>query len=155
MPTRLRSLVAFFVGVAAITWGALRIAESRGSVLPQLPWAAPASIAALGIAVLLSAVALRRRLAGAPGSKPPHPIAVSRLAVLGKTSSHVGAVLGGMYGGYLLLLVDELHIGGRRDRAVVALVAVLASLLLVVGGLVLERACRLPPSEEEIPPTAV
>jgi hypothetical protein len=143
------TLLALFVATTAFSWGALRTAEARGVVLPPLPAGAPVAILALGVAVVITAVALRRRLRGRPGSKPPHPIGVARLAVLGKTSSHVGALLGGAYGGLVLLLLPSLDIDARRDRALVAGAALMAAALLVAGGLFLERCCRVPPRDEE------
>lgn len=152
MPTRLSSLLALFVGVGALAWGFLRIAEIRGALLPTLPVGGPAAILALALAVLITTLALRRRLRGKPGSKPPHPIGVARLAVLGKTSSHVGAMLGGGYGGYGLLLLASLEIDVRRDRGLVAAAAIVASLLLIAAGLFLERSCRVPRRKDhEVP----
>jgi hypothetical protein len=148
-PTRWPTLVSLLLIAAAVTWGFLRVADSRGSSMPPLPWAAPAGIAAIAAAVLISTIALRRRMGGRLGTKPPHPIGVARLAVLGKTASHVGPVLAGGYAGYLLILLPDLEVGSRRERAVVALVAVLAGLLLTGAGLLLERACRVPPPPQE------
>lgn len=155
-PTRLATLVALLVGAGVVTWGLLRIQESRGNVPPPLPWAAPLGIALLGVGVLVSAIALRRRLRGTPGTRPPQPIGVARMAVLGKASSHVGSLLGGVYGGYAVLLVPSLDIDARRERALVAVIALLAALLLVVAGLLLERTCRVePPRGEREPPPGV
>ena len=152
-PTRLATLVALLISAGVVTWGALRIEESRGTVPPPLPWAAPFGIALLGIGVLVSAIALRRRLRGTPGTRPPQPIGVARMAVLGKASSHVGSLLGGVYGGYAVLLVPSLDIDARRERAIVAVIALLAALLLVVAGLLLERTCRVePPRGDREPP---
>ncbi len=148
-PTRPNILVALCVAAAAVTWGALQVLESRGTVLPPLPWLGPFSIGVLGAAVVLSAVSLHRRLLGRPGTKPPNPIGVARLAALGKAGSHAGALIGGSYLGWLLLLLPDLDVIGRRDRAVVAVAAVVASLVLVVGGLLLERVCRVRPPRDE------
>ena len=150
-PTRLSTLVALLLGSGVLSWGALRIAESRGALLPPLVWVNPLGIAFLAVAVLLSTMALRRRLNGDPGTKPPHPIGVARMAVLGKASAHVGALVGGAYGGYLVLLLPHLDIGGRRDRALVAAAALLASLLLSGAGLLLERTCRVKPPPGDDP----
>jgi hypothetical protein len=144
-PTKLSILVALLLGSGALCWGALSIAESRGNMLPPLPWTAPLAIGFLAAAVLMSTVALRRRLSGDPGTKPPHPIGVARMAVLGKAASHVGALFGGAYGGYFVLLLPHLNIAGRRDRALVAGAALLAAVLLTAAGLLLERACRVKP----------
>ena len=150
-PTRIRVLVALLLGVAAVTWGVLQIMVDRGEVLPPLTWTAPTFIALLAIVVLATALGLRARLADPV--KRPHPLSMARMAVLGKASAHVGPLVGGLYLGYLLVLLPDLEIGSRRDRAWLCLVAVLAAVLLSAAGLLLERACRVPPSgtDEQIP----
>ena len=95
--------------------------------------------------VLLTALALRSRLARP--EKRPHPLAMARLAVLGKASAHVGPLVGGLYAGYLVVLLPGLDIEPRRDRAVICLVALLAAVALSAAGLWLERLCRVPPSD--------
>lgn len=150
-PTRIRVLVALLLGVAAVTWGVLQIMLDRGAVLPPLTWTAPSCIALLAIVVLATALGLRARLADP--AKRPHPLSMARMAVLGKASAHVGPIVGGLYAGYLLVLLPGLEIASRRDRSVLCLVALLASIGLSVAGLLLERACRVPPSgtDEQIP----
>ena len=143
-------LVSWLIATGALVWGALRIAESRGTLPPALPWVGPLGIAFLAAAVLVSTVALRRRLRGSAGTKPPQPLGVARMAVLGKASSHVGAVLAGGYAGYLLMLLPSLDIAARRERAVVAAVAVLAAVLLTLAGLLLERSCRVRPGGDDV-----
>ncbi|MGZ4616583.1 MAG: DUF3180 domain-containing protein, partial [Actinomycetes bacterium] len=125
------------------------------AVLPPLPWAAPLGIAALGLIVAVSALALRRRLRGSPGTKPPHPLGVARMAVLGKAASHVGPILAGIYAGYALLLLPDMDISGRRDRAIIAGAAALAGMLLTGAGLLLERTCRVGPSRDDEGPPPV
>ena len=85
-------------------------------------------------------VALRSRLRG---DRLPDPLGVARMAVLGKASAHVGPIVGGFYLGYLLVLLPGVEIASRRERAVIAVVALAAAGLLTVAGLLLERACRI------------
>jgi hypothetical protein len=151
-PTRITSLVALFVAVAAVTWGALRLVEDRGGVLPPLSWSAPAGMLALAAVVLATALGLRNRLSR--NDKRPHPLSMARMAVLGKASAHVGPIVGGLYAGYALVLLPTLDIGDRRDRALLAGGAVLASLVLTVAGLFLERICRVRGSGGDDEPTA-
>jgi hypothetical protein len=150
-PTRIRVLVALLLCVAAVTWGALQILLDQGAVLPPLTWTAPAGIALLALVVLATALGLRARL-GDP-AKRPHPLSMARMAVLGKASAHVGPIVGGLYAGYLLVLLPGLDIGSRGDRSVLCAAALLASIGLSVAGLLLERACRVPPSgtDDEVP----
>ena len=139
-PTRVTTLVALLVGVAAVAWGVLRVADSQGAPLPALAWTAPAGIGVLTVAVSVTALALRSRLRG---GRPPNPLGIARMAVLGKASAHVGPVVGGLYLGYLVLLLPGLDVVDRRDRAVLCAVALLAAVLLSAAGLLLERMCRV------------
>ena len=116
-------------------------------MLPPLTWTAPAGVVVLAVVVLLTALALRSRLARP--EKRPHPLAMARLAVLGKASAHVGPLVGGLYAGYLVALLPGLDIEPRRDRAVICLVALLAAVALSAAGLWLERLCRVPPSDAD------
>jgi hypothetical protein len=142
-PTRIVSLVALFVAVAAVVWGALTLVDDRGGVLPRLSWSAPAGLFALGVVVLATALGLRSRLLR--DEKRPHPLSMARMAVLGKASAHVG---------YALVLLPTLDIGDRRDRALLAGAAVLAALLLTAAGLFLERICRVRGTLDDDEPTA-
>ncbi len=151
-PTRVGTLVALLVGVAAVAWGALRVAEIRGVTTPNLTWTAPTGIALVGVAVLVSALALRGRLRS---DRPPDPLGTARMAVLGKASAHVGPIVGGLYLGYLVLLLPGLDIDSRRDRAVLCAVALAASVLLSAAGLLLERSCRVKGDDEEPPAASV
>jgi hypothetical protein len=151
-PTRIVSLLALFVAVAAVAWGVLTLVDDRGGVLPRLSWSAPAGLFALGVVVLATAFGLRSRLLR--DEKRPHPLSMARMAVLGKASAHVGPIVGGLYGGYALVLLPTLDIGDRRDRALLAGAAVLASLLLTAAGLFLERICRVRGTHDDDEPTA-
>ena len=148
-PTRIGSLVAILIAVAAVSWGVLRIMDSRAMSLPTLTWTSPAGIFALALVVLVAAVALRLRLRA---GRPPHPLGTARMAVLGKASAFVGPVIGGMYLGYLVVLLPDASVGDRRDRIVLCGLALGAALALSAAGLFLERACRVDDRDDEIPP---
>lgn len=140
-PTRVRALLALLLGVAAVAWGVVEIAVNRGVTLPVLTWFAPVELGLLGVAVLVTALGLRSRLRRP--ARRPHPLSMVRLAALGKASANAGPVIGGLYLGYLAFLLPHLDIGDRRHRALICLVALLASVLLSVAGLLLERQCRV------------
>jgi hypothetical protein len=132
--------VALLLVVAALVWGALRLADQRGSALPELTWTAPTGVAILAVVVTVATLALRSRLRG---DRRPDPLGVARMAVLGKASAHVAPIVGGFYLGYLLLLLADLEDASRRERAVISAVALAASVVLAVAGLWLERTCRV------------
>ena len=131
-PTRPSTLVALLAVATALVWGVLRVADRYGTSLPDLDWLAPVGITVLAVAVLVSWVAVRSRLRG---DRPPNPLGVARMAVLGKASAHVGPIVGGFYLGYLLVLLPGVEATSRRDRAVIAVVALAAAVLLTVAGL--------------------
>ena len=149
-PTRVRSLVALLVAVAAVAWGALTVTADRGASLPPLTWTAPAGVAGLAVVILVVAFALRARLARP--DKRPHPLSMARMAVLGKASAHVGPIVCGLYTGYLIYLLPTLDIDARRDRALLCTVAGLFAVGLTVAGLLLERTCRVRGRDDEPPP---
>ena len=144
-PTRPSTLVALLAVVTALVWGMLRVADQRGTSLPDLDWLAPVGITVLAVAVLVCWVAVRSRLRS---DRLPNPLGVARMAVLGKASAHVGPIVGGFYLGYLLVRLPGAEAASRRDRAVIAVVALAAAALLTVAGLLLERACRIRGGDE-------
>jgi MFS family permease len=150
-PTRIGTLVSMFAVIAAVTWGVLRVMSDHGHTLPPLTWTAPTGVAGLAVVVLVTWLALRSRLR-TPGQRP-HPLSMARMAVLGKASAHVGPIIGGLYAGYLVVLLPDLEFDARRERAILCGTALAFAVALTVAGLLLERACRVPPaaSEDEVP----
>lgn len=160
-PTRAGFLAVIALGVAVLAFAALRVVDARMTTLPRLPVSAPTAVLGLALVVGMATLALRPRLLARPGArtaggpKPLHPLVAARVAVLAKASAHVGAVLLGVYVGYLLVL-PGLDADLRRDRAIVAGLSALGGLLLASLGLLLERACRVPPpADDDEPPPAV
>ena len=81
------------------------------------------------------------------GRLSPHQ-AVNRL-VLARACAYVGALAAGVYLGYAVswLGVSSTDLAGQR--AFRSACAGFAGVLIVVGGLLLERACRVPPEDDE------
>jgi hypothetical protein len=152
MPTRRRVLVALAAVAAAVVWAGLRIADSESSTVPAMPWTVPVALAAVAIGIAASAVTLRARLRGDVGARPVDPIAAARMAVLAKASSHAGALLVGIYAGLGLFLLGGDESPLRRDRALLAGLAAVASLALLGAGLFLEKVCRVQPPDEPSAP---
>lgn len=103
-------------------------------------WTQPVALGVVAVIVAAAAWTTWRQLQQRREWLEPHK-AVNRLA-LARASAYVGALVAGGYGGYALSwlgLSSEL-VGEQALRAGVAAVAGVA---MVVGGLVLERACRV------------
>lgn len=141
----LLAAVATVVGFAVV-----RVWESSGGRSLPLPFTAIVAMAAIAVSVLALAWPVRRWNAGRR-DRPLDPLRAARAAVLAKAASHCGALVSGWYLGQALVLVADLEIEPRRDRFVLAVVAVLAAVGVVAAGLVAERWCRLPdqPDDED------
>lgn len=148
-PTRVRTLAVLAVLVGVLAWFFLHVVDSRGNTLPSLTWTAPSGVLALALVVGVSWVTVRRRRDPAQSRlRPIEPLGMARMAVLGKAAGHVGAALLGFYLGWVVLLLPDLGIGSRRERALIAALAAAGALLLAVAGLLLERACRVRDDDE-------
>ncbi|MCP2266463.1 DUF3180 domain-containing protein [Promicromonospora thailandica] len=145
--TPVGSLVAVLVAVALVGWLVLRALEGRGVYLPVVPWLVDVAIIALAGAIFWAGWAVR---AYQKGKRPTlDGIRAARTLVLAKAAALTGALLGGWYLAQVLLVLGDLSIEPRRDRAVAAGIAVLCSVVLAVVGLVVEKFCELPPSDED------
>ncbi|MFI6425702.1 DUF3180 domain-containing protein [Promicromonospora sp. NPDC050880] len=145
--TPIGSLVAVLVAVAVVGWLVLRSLEGRGVYLPVVPWLVDVAILALAGAIFWAGWGVR---AYQKGKRPTlDGIRAARTLVLAKAAALTGALLGGWYLAQVLLVLGDLAIEPRRDRAVAAGVAVLCSVALAVVGLVVEKFCELPPSDKD------
>ncbi|WP_125776284.1 DUF3180 domain-containing protein [Antribacter gilvus] len=145
--TPVRTLLLALVGVAVGGWLVLRALEGRGVHLPPVPWVVDVAILVLaGLALRLGwAVRAYQR-----GDRPSlDGLRAARTLVLAKAASLTGALLSGWYLAQVLVMLPDLAIEPRRDRAVAAGVAVLCSLVLAGVGLVVERFCELPPPGDD------
>ena len=116
---------------------------------PRLGWVAPLTLLAGAVVVGMFAWSTWQTL-----HRRHERIAVDhglRMLALAKASAIVGALAAGCYGGYALAFLDALDATLGRERFVRGLAAAIASLLLMIAALLLERACRLPDDEDDDP----
>jgi hypothetical protein len=146
-PTRPATLVVAALAAAALGW--LGISRYYGD-LPTLNWLPGSTLAGLAVVEAVIARSTRAMIEGKPRSGRVNPLLTARYVVLAKASSLVGAIFAGGYGGVAVWAVAE------RDRLRVAeqnlgpaVAGLVGALALVVAALLLERACRVPPSPDE------
>jgi len=169
-PTRPAVLAGITAACGVLAYTALRLWEHFGAP-PPVPLSAPITLAVLAVAVFGVALGLRARLRayrearlramrGEPRvdrhgrePKPIDPLQAARALVLGKAAGLVGAVFGGMYGGYGLTLVSRLDVAPYRAEALRCLLAFLAGVALIAAALFLERVLRVPPEQPSPPST--
>jgi hypothetical protein len=136
--TRWTDLLAPFVVVGITTYVLLKF--SYTSYL-QLKYLTPVPIAGLALIELVAARRVRAVVRHDPRVRPMAAIVIARWVALGKASSVVGAgVAGGAVGIIVRLLPDVRMVDLAGHDATVSALLLAASLLLVLAGLLLERA---------------
>jgi hypothetical protein len=149
-PTNPATLLLAGVGAAAVAW--LVIDNYYGS-LPRMPWLPPVSIFALAVVEAVMARTTKARIEHRPGAARVDPLSVARFVVLAKASALAGALISGAYlsvAGWLVLRGRGLS--SAADDTPAAVAGLVGGLALVVAGLLLERACRVPPRPDDDEP---
>lgn len=148
--TPARPVVVLLLGLAstAASWFGLDLWDSRGGLPPPLPWTAALGTFALSAAVISAGLPVRRWVSGRR-ERPVDPLMAARTVVFAKAAAYGGAVLAGWYAGQGLVLVPDL-VGARRSRLIVAGLCFLTAIALAVSGLVVQRWCRVPPSDGDL-----
>ena len=129
-------------GVVGLVLGWLwkPVAEQLNGTAPVVSWAQPGALWLVAGAILITWWQTHRAVQVRRERLEPHR-AVNRL-VLARAGALVGALVAGGYAGYAVSWIgDPAELAGQR--IVRSVVAVLAGLAMVVGALLLERACRV------------
>lgn len=148
-PTSRRLLVAIAVLGAAIGWTLVKAVEAGGGVAPTVSWLTPVAWGFLAALLFVAARNTYQRI-----QVRRERVEASRavfLLLLGKASAFVGALCTGVYAGFALSFVDAISSSGPRNRVITAGIAAVISVLVVVAGLLLEKACRIPEDPDDTP----
>ncbi len=136
--TRWTDLAAPFVVVGVLAYIGLRFSYDT---LPPLQYVVPVPIAVLASVEYLAARRVRAAVRHEPHARPMAAIAVARCVALGKASSLVGAAVAGASVALLAwVLPDVRTVRAAENDAKVAGVLLVATVLLVVAGVILERS---------------
>ena len=128
-------------------WLVVVTANAFDLVPPRIPWSAP--IGLVVFAALVGALAWTTHQRIQVRRERMEPQRAVAFLVLGKASALAGALVAGGYLGFALNFLARLDASTPRDRVIRSAVAVVAGLALVAGGLLLERACKVPGSDDE------
>jgi hypothetical protein len=130
-----------------VGWVFHRVSDTSTGLPPQVPWAQPLALFLVAAILVGTAWTTRRTITQHPGRLSPHQ-AVNRL-VLARACAYVGALAAGFYIGYAVSWLGVTSSDLAGQRAFRAAAAGVAGILVVIGGLLLERACRVPPEDDE------
>ncbi|MGH3454920.1 MAG: DUF3180 domain-containing protein [Nocardioidaceae bacterium] len=150
---RLRTTAATTLAIVGLiglaVGGVIRPLIERGNgVAPTVPWAASLTLAFL--AAVLGGLAWTTYRTIHQHRRRIEPQRAVNLLVFGKASAIAGAAVAGGYLGYALSWIDSADDAALpRERLVHSLVACAAAAAVMAGGLLLERACRVPGDGDE------
>jgi hypothetical protein len=149
------TLVLFAVVGAAAGW-LLEIAlVANGAAVAVPPLTLALALAVIGVLVIVSAVPVRRAVRDR-GTHRIDPFYATRVVVLAKASSIAGSLLAGAILAIVVFLLTRSVVG--VGSVVTGVTAMVGAVVLLVGGLVAERMCSVPPDDgekgEENPVTA-
>jgi hypothetical protein len=130
-----------------VSWAAF--SEYYGQI-PDLNYLPGITLAGLAIVEFAAAYNTRQRIEHKPGRGRVNPLLVARYAVLAKASSLVGAIFGGIYAGAAIWAFSKRGFLRVADENLPpALAGLIGSIALVAAAILLERACRVPPQDED------
>lgn len=133
-----------FGGVAGFGIQTVLAAAGMAKLRPE--YTLPASLVVIAALIVVLAVPVRRAVRG-PQRHPVDPFYATRVVVLAKAGSIAGALLSGTAAGFLVdLLLRGAPTGDSLARILVSLGG---AVLLLVGGLVGEFLCRVPPRDDD------
>ncbi len=136
--------LALFGGAAGFGIQTVLAAMSMAKVRPEYTLAL--SLVVIAALVIVLAIPVRRAVRGRLGRRID-PFYATRVVVLAKACSIAGALLAGAAVGFLADLV--LRGAPSGDSLARILVVLGGCIVLLVGGLVAEFLCRVPPRDDE------
>jgi len=148
-PTKISTLLVFALGAGAAGYATAKLFDVFANRNLPLSWSLPALMAILAVAIWLWARGVSARLEGRPGTKPIHPLVVARSAAIAMATSRTGALIGGFVVGVIVALLGGWDVPYVREQIVSGVATAIASLLAVLAGLALERACRVRPDSAD------
>ena len=140
-PTTAGPVVGTALVGLVLGWLLRPVSVWRNGSAPTVGWLPALTLTFVALAIGAVAWSTYRLLHRRRDLLEPHR-AVNRL-VMAKACALVGALFAGGYFGYALSWVGLTDAALARQRVVESLVAGVAAVLLVVGSLLLERACRV------------
>lgn len=144
-PTTPTQLIAAGLAGALLGQVILTVLGLAGVFAPVVPWSVPAVVAVMGVAALIYARGLRRRVL----ARAVPAVEAVRALIVAKSAAMTGGVLFGMHLVYVVNWLPKLEAEIPARRVLLGAVTMLASGLLVWGGRSLERACIDPDSPDD------
>ncbi|WP_336921286.1 DUF3180 domain-containing protein [Aquipuribacter sp. SD81] len=147
-PTRATPLFLLAAVAFALTVAVLQVRSAGGGAVATPPAVSAVVLAALAAAVLVVAWPVRRWNAG-ERDRALDPLRAARTVALAKSAALAGSVMTGAWTGFAVVAVPLVTIPTQPERVATTAAVLLASLALLVAGLVAERWCMIPPEDDD------
>ena len=147
--TRLTVLLGLALAGGVLAYLLELLAQSLGGNVVVPPLSLPLTLVAIGVAVILLAIPVRRSVTGKRKARLD-PFYAIRVAVFAKASSLAGSLLAGAASGIVLFLFGR-PILPSVAMSSVAISEIAAAVFVVVAGLIAEHLCVLPPDDPQDP----
>lgn len=142
-------VIAMLVGLLA-GMGISHLEETRGLGLAGIPYLASAVMVVVGFIVLYLAWQVHRYTTTDPKKraqlKPMDSERCVNTLIVSKALAIAGALLAGWYGGQIVMLYDRFEAPFFRHIVIECIIAVIASVIDMVLGIISEGLCQLPPN---------
>lgn len=150
-PTKISTLLLIAIFMTSFGWSITRLWPTWFDQDLQVPLLVPATIFLLLSALTVWTVMVRARLNPDNKEVSLDPIMAARTVALSMSASRVGSLAGGLYLGIFLVNFFQRDLGIVGQRLFACGLAVIASVLLIVVALWLERMCKIkqPPTKPE------
>jgi hypothetical protein len=121
--------------------------ERSGGVAPAVGWGVAATLGFFAVVLGGLAWNTHKTLHADHGRIESHRAV--NLLVLGKASALVGAFMAGAYTSFAVTFLRSWDVPAGRDRVLQSLLAAAVAGAVMVGGLLLERACKVPDDDDD------
>jgi hypothetical protein len=122
------------------------VAEEVSGTAPRVEWTSTAVLVVIASIVLALAYTTHRTIHRE--RKRMDPRRAVNLLLLAKAAALAGAVFAGAYLGFALHFIDNMDVDLPRERVIRSASAAVASIVVMISGLLLERACRVPRGDD-------
>jgi len=148
-PTRVSTLVWVALAAAPVGWSIGRIVDAASGALPPVPWILPLLLVFLAVVLFVGARTVRGWIEERRYDSRMDALRAARLLALGKAAAVFGAAVAGAYVGLGVLALDSLAVPAGRNRVVLSALVAVVAVVVSIAGLRLERACMVPPDDDE------
>jgi hypothetical protein len=149
-PTSIRDLLTTFVVLAVLADLLTRVGYAA---LPPIPTLAGVTLLVLAALEVILAFALKARIERKPGTRPVEPLVAARSVALAKASALAGAVMAGLWAGFLAFLLScRADLAAAASDLPGAVVGLVSAVALACAALWLEHCCRTPLDSDEQEP---